>query len=221
MHPSSSASSASCRSYGLRLLVDPPGILGVVSDRGQADATALGEAADHVEHHSGPAGLVEMQTVADDDVEELRDGQCLEPFVLEVVGRDQVLAAAAGRQEDPALAVVGAVGEELQGQERMGGAALAEVQLDRVRRPRAAIVLHHNEIHREPAEHAELCETPPDHHRGLCDGRGVVRDSPGTRSRDTSDRSRHREAGRGWTAARRCRRAVPASGHSDWSALLR
>ena len=56
----------------------------------------------------------------------------------------------------------------------MGGATLAKVQLDRVGRPRSGVVLHHNEVHREPAERAELCEPSSDHHRGLCDGRGVV-----------------------------------------------
>ena len=56
----------------------------------------------------------------------------------------------------------------------MGGPSLAEVQLDRVGRPRAALVLHDNEIHREPPEHAELREMPTDHHRGLRDRRGVA-----------------------------------------------
>ena len=59
-----------------------------------------------MEHHTGATGLVEVQTVVDDDVEEVRDGQCFEPVVLEVVGGDEVLAAAAGGQEDSALAVV-------------------------------------------------------------------------------------------------------------------
>ena len=80
--------------HGLRLFIDSPGILGGVSDRRQADATALGETADHVEHHARTPSLVEMQTMAYDDVEQLRHRQCLEPFVLEVVGRDQILAAA-------------------------------------------------------------------------------------------------------------------------------
>ena len=54
-----------------------------------------------MEHHSGTAGLVEMQTVTYDGVEEFRDGQCLEPFVLEVVGRDQVLALPLGVRKTP------------------------------------------------------------------------------------------------------------------------
>ena len=35
----------------------------------------------------------------------------------------------------------------------MGGAALAEVDLDRVRRPGAVGVPHHHEVDGEPAEH--------------------------------------------------------------------
>ena len=35
------------------------------------------------------------------------------------------------------------------------------------------VVLYDNEIHREPAEHAERREMPSDHHRGLGDARGV------------------------------------------------
>jgi hypothetical protein len=97
------------------------------------------EAADHVERHSGAPGLIEMQPVAYDDVEQLRHRQRLEPVVLEVVRRDQILATAAWGQKDPALAVVGSVGEELQREERMCGSAFAEVQLDRVRRPCAGL----------------------------------------------------------------------------------
>ncbi len=63
---------------------------------------------------------------------------------------------AARRDERAVLRIVGAVGQELQRQERMRGAAFAQVDLDRVDLPRAAIVAHGDEVHGEAAEHALL-----------------------------------------------------------------
>ena len=77
----------------------------------------------------------------------------------------------------------------------------------------ARLVPDHDEVDREPAEHAELGEVAPDHHGGLGDRRGVRRGRRGTRSRGTSGRSRHRAAGRAWTAARR----VPSGRARIWT----
>ena len=43
------------------------------------------------------AGLVEVQPVPGDDVEQVVDGQRPQPVVLEMVGRDEVLRGAARR----------------------------------------------------------------------------------------------------------------------------
>ena len=61
--------------------------------------------------------------------------RALRLVVLEVVGGHEVLLVAGGRQEVPGPGVVAAVGQELQGQERVSGPTLPEVQLDRVRAP--------------------------------------------------------------------------------------
>ena len=61
--------------------------------------------------------------------------------------------ARSGVRNSAVVGVVAAVGEELQGQERVRRAALAEVELDGVRRPGARRVLHDDEVEREPAQH--------------------------------------------------------------------
>ncbi len=69
---------------------------------------------------------------------------------------------AARRDERAVLRIVGAVGQELQRQERMRGAAFAQVDLDRVDLPRAAIVAHGDEVDGEAAEHALLHQPASD-----------------------------------------------------------
>ena len=61
----------------------------------------LGEAADHVEDDPGLPGLVEVQAVSRDDVEQVADGQRPESVVLEVVGGDQVLLLPLGVRNTP------------------------------------------------------------------------------------------------------------------------
>ena len=51
------------------------GLLAGVADRGQTDAAELGERAHHVEHDAGLASLVEVQALANRDVEEVVDPQ--------------------------------------------------------------------------------------------------------------------------------------------------
>ena len=92
-----------------------------------------------MEHHAGLARLVEVQSVPGHRVEQVVDRQSTKIVGLEVVGGDEMLLHALLGEEPPACAVIAAVGEELQGQERVGGPALAQVELDRVRRPRAGL----------------------------------------------------------------------------------
>ena len=96
----------------------------------------------------------------------------------------------------------------------MGGAALAQVQLDRVRPSTRRLVLARQ---RSPPRTDRARRAARDGGRSPSPARRWSRRSrgpPGTRSRGTSGRSRRREAGRGWRATRRCRPAVPASGRS-------
>ena len=132
----------------------------------------LGEAADHVEDDADLAGLVEVQAVPGHDVEQVARHQPPQLLGLEVVGGHQVLLVAARGEEERRHGVVAAVGEELQGEERVGRPALAQVELDRVRRPLAVGAPHHDEVDREPAQRALAREPLPDQ-------LGVAGDQPG------------------------------------------
>src|SRR5438874_78542 len=88
---------------------------------------------------------------------------------LQVVRRHEVLLPAARRREQRGRRVIPPVGEELKRQERVGGAALAQVDLDRVRLPGPAPVADDDEIDGEAAEHPRLCEA-------LADPAGLGRD---------------------------------------------
>ena len=90
----------------------------------------------------------------------------------------------------------------------MRGAALAKVQLDRVRRPPAVLVLDDDEVDGEPTEHAEARQVTPDQPSRVRRSAGSSRSPPGRCSRGSSDRWRRRASGRGWTAARPSRRAA-------------
>ena len=76
-----------------------------------------------------------------------------------MIGGDEMLLVALLGEELSAGAVVAALGEELQRQERMGG-PLCGVELDRVRRPAAGRVLDDDEVDREPPENAGRCRWP-------------------------------------------------------------
>src|SRR4051812_13935577 len=150
------------------------GLLSAVSDRGEADTAELREAAHHVEDDAGLARLVEVQAVTHRDVEQVVERQAAQPLVLEMVSRDQVLLAPARRDEQRGRRVVVAVGEELQGEEGMRGAALAQVELDRVRAPRAVGVADHDEVDGEAAQDAGPRQMLADLGRLLGDRAGIA-----------------------------------------------
>ena len=121
---------------------------------GQPEAPALAERAHHVEDDAGLARLVEVQAVAHHDVEQVVGRERAVRGDLDVVAGDEVLLLAAGAVNSAGLRVVGAVGEELQREERVRRAALAQVDLDRVRLPLAVRVPDGDEVEREAADHA-------------------------------------------------------------------
>ena len=133
---------------------------------------------------------------------------------LEVVGGDQVLLVAPRREEQRGAGVVAAVGEELQREERVRRPALAQVELDGVRRPLAASAADDDEVDREPAQRAQRREPVADRLGVLGDHPGVLRRRRERRSRGSSVRWRRPAAGRGWRAARRHRWAAPGAGRS-------
>ena len=70
--------------------------VGRVPDGRQPHPAVLGQAADHVEDDADLPGLVEVQPVPGDDVEEVVRHQAAQQVGLEVVGRDEVLLLAVG-----------------------------------------------------------------------------------------------------------------------------
>jgi hypothetical protein len=84
-------------------------LLSAVAHRCEADAAEFSDGAKHVEHDAGLTCLVEMETMADCDVEEVVDREAAQQVRLEVVARDEVLLADArsqttkkGRESDAA-----------------------------------------------------------------------------------------------------------------------
>ena len=80
-----------------------------------------------------------------------------------------------GATEHPPLLVVAAVGQELQRQKRVGRAAFAQVELDRVRDPGAVGPAHHHEVDGEAPEDALARELRPDLARRATDQRRIGR----------------------------------------------
>ena len=129
-----------------------------------------------------------------------------------------MLLAAARCGEERRDRVVGAVGEELEREERVRRAALAQVDLDGVRRPSAARLAHDDEVDREAPEDAFAREP-------LADLRRLDGDQPGVRevggehgSRGSSARSGRRGAGRASRGSRPRRAASRGAGRSGCAA---
>ncbi len=82
-----------------------------------------------------------------------------EGIQFDVVGGDEVLLSPLGAGKS-ASSGRGAVGQELEREERVGGAALAEVELDRVG-VHVPPAVDHDEVDGEAAEHALRASAPP------------------------------------------------------------
>ena len=91
-------------------------------------------------------------------------------------------ASPRGVTNTPLLRIVGAVGQELQRQERMRRAALAQVDLDRVDLPLAAVVAHGDEVEAKRPSTPSSHQPAADLQRLAHDRRRVLRDWPETGS---------------------------------------
>ncbi len=147
---------------------------GRVPHRREPDTAMLGDTADHVEDDTHLSRLVEVQPVAGDDVEEVVDRERSEALRLEVVGRHEVLLGAVLRHEEAGSRVVPAARQELEREERMGRTTLAQVELDRVRRPSSVGVTHRDEVDGEASDHAFASEPGTDDRGVGADRRRVV-----------------------------------------------
>src|SRR5215467_11137120 len=70
-----------------------------------------------------------------------------------MICRDEVLLPAARGKEKCGCRVVATVSQELQGEEGVSRATLAQIQFNRIRRPRAVGRPHHDKIDCKPAQH--------------------------------------------------------------------
>src|SRR5215468_5005623 len=91
-----------------------------------------------------------------------------------MIRRYEVLFPAAWGKEQRGFRIVPAVREELQRQEGVRRSPLAQVQLNRIRGPGAVMRAHHDEIDREPAQHALPGQSLADLLRIRADHLGVL-----------------------------------------------
>ena len=134
-----------------------PRLVGTVGDRRDADHPVPTEGRHHVEDRPGLARVVEMDPVSNRELEDVVRPEHSVGLGLEVIGRHEELPSSARRDEAGALGVVLALREELQGQVGMRGAALSQVQLDRVGLP-AVLGARREEVDGETAEDASFGE---------------------------------------------------------------
>src|SRR5207245_11085430 len=80
-----------------------------------------------------------------------------------MVTGDKKLLPPIRRCEERGFRVVGSVGKKLQGQKRMRGAALSQINLDGIRLPFSVRAYHHK-IQREPPDDSFFLDTPADLH---------------------------------------------------------
>src|SRR5260221_11562274 len=95
-----------------------------------------------------------MQTAARHDVKQVVGCEDAIQRRLFMVTSRETLLLSARRAKDASLMVVLAVGEELEREERVGGAALAQVDLDGIDFPLVVVTAHHNEVEGETTKHA-------------------------------------------------------------------
>ena len=144
-----------------------------VGDGGDAELARGADVAEHVQDNAGLAGVVEMEPVAADDVEQVIGGEDPVGRRLDVIAGDVTFFGAQGRHEDPGLGLVTAFGQVLEGQEWGRGAAFAQVNLDGVGLPFAAVRLDGDEVDGEAADHPFTGQSPADLQGLAHDGPGV------------------------------------------------
>src|SRR5215216_3831537 len=116
-----------------------------------------------------------MQPMPRHDVEQILDGQRTQLLALQMISGHQMPLLASRDQELTGRTVVQAVGQELQREERMGGAAPAQIELNGVGRPLAGAVPLHDEVDREPTQGTLSCQPLANSDRRLTDQSRVGR----------------------------------------------
>src|SRR5215217_7200684 len=142
---------------GYRVAVELLGALAAVADTDGAELAVLGERSDQVEDDSLLGGGVEVEAVVHRDVYQVVGSQAFVRRALEVVRGVVVAGLVGGRAVGPVPGVVGAVGQELQHQVRMGRPAFADVDLYGGVFP-AALALDRDEVDSEAFQHPSFLE---------------------------------------------------------------
>jgi hypothetical protein len=130
-----------------------PRLLAAIADSREADQPVPAERRHHVEDDPSLRRVVEVESIANGEVEDVVRLQHSVRIGLEPIGGHEELRLPGRRHEERTLGVVGAVREELQRQVRVSRAALAQVQLDRVPLP-STLRLGSEKVDREPADDA-------------------------------------------------------------------
>ena len=91
-----------------------------------------------MEHAAAQLGRIEVQASLGHDVDQVHRQQTAQAGMLQGVGCAVVEGRAGGGAVEAVLAVAGAAGDRRQGDERVGGAPLAQVHLDRLQVPAVA-----------------------------------------------------------------------------------
>ena len=109
-----------------------------VTHGSQTYPPAIAQRTHHVKDHAGLACLIEVKTVARDDIEEVIGREDAVERGLLMITCDEAFLSSRRSGEDARLWIVRAVGQELQSEKRMRRAALTQIYLNRVRLPLSA-----------------------------------------------------------------------------------
>src|SRR5437764_15467636 len=102
-----------------------------------------------------------MQIVPDHDVEQIVRSKSSIARRFDVIAGYEKFLLAIGSREDASLRIIGTIGEKLQSQKRMSGAAFSQVNLDCVRLPFSILGAHHHKIQGETTDNALFRQTSP------------------------------------------------------------
>src|ERR1700759_1545771 len=131
------------------------------------------DGAQHVEHDTASAALVEAKVLPSRSREQPRSAEHLQVLDLKMICRDVVSWVPLRRREDGILWVVATAGEPGKGLVGVSRAAHAQVHLERERLPAGGLVPDDEEIDREPADRSSVRATLRDSLRERPDDRGI------------------------------------------------
>src|SRR5437764_875933 len=131
-------------------MIEVIGAFGSLADANHPELAKFTQCPDQMEGNALAAGGVEVEAVHHRNVHQIVGREAAIALRFEVVGRVVTARVPCLRKKLAGVDIITAVGQELEHEERMGGPALAKIDLDRVMAPRIAL-LHGNKIDAEAA----------------------------------------------------------------------